>query len=275
MRVGSGQRSVGLLIFLLTAGVVLSVLHNTGAAVPFEDLAIRAAGPIRGTLQSFASGIAAVLGDTQRFGELRNENEELRAEVSELHAQVERLASADRENARLREALRYQSDHPRRDIITARVVGRDSLDVLDTIVIDRGVASGIRVGMAVVANGGLAGQITAVTDHSADLLPIDSTSSSVGVMTDSERGSADGIVDGDGSGGLVMRRIDPDDPITKGDMVITSVLGGNFPRGIPVGRIVIVERSASSVFRVAKVNPLARSARLDVIQVILGRSAGT
>ena len=274
MRVRVGQRSIGLLVVLITAGVVLSVLHNTGAAAPMEDLALRVTGPVRGAFESFGSGIAAALGDMQRFGELRAENEELRSEVGELRAQVGRLARTEHENERLREALDYSSDRPELDLVTARVVGRDSLDVLETIVINRGTASGIRVGMAVVAQGGLAGRVTAVTDNSADVLPIDSSSSSVSVMTDNEGSEADGIVDGDGAGGLLMRRIEPDVQLSAGDFVVTSGLGGGFPRGIPVGRVVSTERPADSVFRLAKVAPLARSDRLDVIQVIVGRHGG-
>ena len=266
-----GQRSVVLLVGLVAVAIVLSVLHNTGAGVPLEGFFAQLATPIRGAFNALAAGVSGTLDDFQRFGELRDENEELRAQVAELEARVAQLRNAERENLLLREALGFTGEHPEYEVVTARVVGRDSLAVLDTIIIDRGASSGIRVGMAVVANGSLAGRVTGVTDSSAELLPVHSPSSSVNVATQGEATAADGIADGDGSGGLVMRHIEPAEPVSVGDFVVTSGLGGGFPRGIPVGRILSVEQSTASVFHQATIEPFVRTDRLDIVQIIVGQ----
>ncbi len=268
-----GQRSVVLLLGLVVAAVVLSVLHNTGVALPIEGLAQRATAPIRGAFNALGTGISNTITDLQQFGELREENEVLRADVAELEAAVARMQSAARENELLREALGFVGDHPEYVVVTAPVVARDSLDVLETIIIDRGASSGIRVGMAVVANGSLAGRITSVTDTSADVLPVYSTMSSVSVVAQGPETEADGILDGEGAGSLVMRRIEPEQPVTVGDFVVTSGLGGGFPRGIPIGQVRSIERSAATVFREAIVEPFIRPDRLDLVQVILGQQA--
>ena len=59
-----------------------------------------------------------------------------------------------------------------------------------------------------------------------------------------------------------------------GDPVVTSSLGGGLPRGIPVGRIVAIEVSPTSVLRQAIVAPLVQPEHLDVVQVILGQPPG-
>jgi rod shape-determining protein MreC len=125
--------------------------------------------------------------------------------------------------------------------------------------------------MAVVAQGSLAGRITSVSDSSAQLLPVQSPLSSVNVVAQAETTAADGVVDGDGSGGLVMRHIEPTEAVAPGDFVVTSGLGGGFPRGIPVGRVLEVGQSAASVFRHASVEPFVRTDRLDVVQIIVGQ----
>lgn len=268
-----GQRSVVLLLGLVAVAVVLSVLHNTGSGLPIEGLAQRVTSPIRGAFNALGSGISNTIADLQQFGELREQNAVLRADVAELEATVARMQSAAQENELLREALGFVGEHPEYVVVTAPVLARDSLDVLETIIIDRGASSGIRVGMAVVANGSLAGRITSVTDTSADVLPVYSVMSSVSVVAQGPESTADGILDGKGAGSLVMRRIEPTQPVAVGDFVVTSGLGGRFPRGIPIGRVRSIERSAATIFREAAVDPFNRPDRLGLVQVILGQQA--
>ena len=236
---------------------------------------MRVVAPTRGALNGLASGISNGVGDLGRLSELRAENEQLRAQVGRLETSVARIQTAERENVRLREALDYVERQSELVIVTARVVGRDSLDVLDTLVIDRGAADGVRVGMPVVASGNLAGRVTGVTSHSADVLPVHSPTSSVNVVVQREDRTTDGILDGAGAGVLVMRRIDSTTVIAIGDLVVTSGLGGGFPVGIAVGRIVGITEKAASVFREARVEPLVNMARLDIVQVVAGQSAGS
>lgn len=268
------QRAAIALIGLIVAAVVLSMLHNTGASVPVEGLVLRVVEPVRSAFTTVANGASRALADLERFGEMREENAALRVEVAELRAQAARLSDAERENERFREALAYLDENPELELVTARIVGRDSLDMLDTIVIDRGASSGIRVGMAVVANGGLAGRVTKVTDTTADILPVHSPQSTVSVLTQGDEATADGTLDGTNGADLVMRHIDAEAAIMVGDPVVTSSLGGSLPRGIPVGRIVAIEVSPTSVLRQAIVEPLVQPERLDVVQVILGQTAG-
>ena len=269
-----GQRAGGVLVGLIVAAVVLAMLNNTGASVPVEGLVLRVVEPVRSAFTTLANNTSRALADFNRFGEMREENAALRAEVAQLRAQAARLNDTERENERFRQALGYLDEHPELKLVTARIVGRDSLDLLDTIVIDRGAASGIRVGMAVVAQGGLAGRVTNVTDASADVLPVHSPQSTVSVLAQGDETTADGTLDGTTGADLVMRHIDAEAPIMVGDAVVTSSLGGGLPRGIPVGRIVAIEVSPTTVLRQAIVEPIVKPQHLDVVQVIVGQTAG-
>lgn len=267
-----GQRSVLLLLVLVAAAVVLAVLRNTHVGSAIEGTALAAAAPLRSALTSASSGAAAALTDAQHFNDLRAENEALRAEVANLRSAAAGVQATRRENAALRAALDYQSKNTELTLLTAQVVGRDSVDVLDTLIIDRGAADGVHVGMAVIADGSLAGRVVGVTTSSADVLPIQSVTSAVNAVAQGAEGVADGIVESDGNGGLILTRIEPDAPLAIGALVVTSGLGGGFPRGLSIGRVISVFASPENVFREAAVEPFVRQERVEVVQVVLGRA---
>lgn len=267
-----GQRSVLLLLVLVVAAVVLALLRNTDAGTAMEGAALAAVAPVRSVLTGAASGAAAALTDAQQFNDLRAENEALRAEVAKLRAAAAGVQSIRRENVALRAALAYQRENTQLKMLTAQVVGRDSVDLLDTLIIDRGAADGVHVGMAVIADGSLAGRVVGVTTTSADVLPIHSGTSAVNAVAQGDDGVADGIVEGDDNGGLILTRIEPDAPLAIGDLVVTSGLGGGFPRGLSIGRVISVFTSPENVFREAAVQPFVRHERVGVVQVVLGRA---
>lgn len=269
-----GQRSVLLLVVLVATAIVLAVIRNTDAGSAVQGAALVAIAPVRSALTAASSGIAAALTDAQQFNDLRTENEALRAEVADLRSAAADIQATRRENQALRDALNYQSRTTDLTLLTAGVVGRDSVDVLDTLIIDRGASDGVRVGMAVLANGSLAGRVLGVTTASADVLPLHSSQSVVNVVAQSEDGVADGIVEGDDDGRLVLTRIEPDAPLAIGDLVVTSGLGGGFPRGLPIGEVISVFTSPENVFREAAVKPFVRAERVHVVQVVLDRARG-
>lgn len=261
-----------LLLVLVVAAVVLAVLRNTDGGSAIEGAALAAVAPLRSALTSASSGAAAALTDAQQFNDIRAENEALRAEVAQLRSAAAGVQATRRENEALRAALDYARENSELTLLAAQVVGRDSVDVLDTLTIDRGAADGVRIGMAVIADGSLAGRVLSVTTSSADVLPIQSVTSVVNAVAQGDDGVADGIVEGDDSGGLILTRIEPDAPLAIGDLVVTSGLGGGFPRGLSIGRVISVFTSPENVFREAAVEPFVRRERVGVVQVVLGRA---
>ncbi len=267
-----GQRSVFLLLVLIVAAIVLAILRNTGAGSAVEATALAAIAPVRAALSSASSGAAAAIADAQRFDEIRNENEALRAEVAQLRSSAANVQATRRENEALRAALDYQGENTEFTLLTAQVAGRDSIDTLDTLIIDRGASDGVQVGMAVLAGGSLAGRVRSVTTTSANVVPIQSGSSVVNAVAEGNDGQTDGIVEGDANGALRLTRIEPDAPLTIGNLVVTSGLGGGFPRGLPIGRVIAVFTSPENVFREAAVEPFVRVERVAIVQIVVGRS---
>ena len=268
------QRSILLLVLLVVGATILWMRRNTSAGVAMQELADTIVAPVRTSVTSVASQASNTLSDAQEFIDLREENRKLQLEVTQLRATVARQRVAQLENEDLRKSLNYQRDNPGFTLVIARVIGHDSVDLLDTLMLDRGASAGVRVGMAVIANGSLAGRVLSVTTSSAYILPIHSSQSSVSVFAQGPDQTIDGLVTGSEHSHLTMTRIEPNAALNLGDFVITSGLGGGFPRGIPVGEVVSIFTSPTSVFKEALIKPFARTDRLDVVQIIVEQSPG-
>lgn len=200
--------------------------------------------PVRDGLGEVLSPIAVRVSDAVRGTTPRNDLEVAYATV------VAERNEAVAENARLKseleevEALRLQNEAERQrpDItyVPAKVIGSDPAGLQRAVIIDRGTADGLRVGMAVVDPYMYIGQITEVQERQARVLLLTDTNASVGAMLYDAR--ADGVVYGMRSNVLTMRHVDKD--VAPGEMewVVTSDIASSetalVPPNIPVGIVI-------------------------------------
>ncbi len=148
----------------------------------------------------------------------------------------------------------------------ARVVGEESTNFLDAILLDLGRVHGIQEGMPVVTDRGLVGRISDVTDTTSKVLLLTDPSSSVTSLLGESR--LNGVVRGGSSGDLIMDLIPQGPTVQTGETVLTSGLGGRFPKGIAIGTVQAVEAPANAVFQKATVRPSVDFGSLEIVMVI-------
>ena len=206
---------------------------------------------------------------TQRgeVGRLHAENEELRSTVDALRLELVRMHAAELENQQLRQQLRYVEAHRQFTFVPAEVIGRDRSNLLGRIVVDQGQTSGIEVGMGVMAPAGLIGRVIAVADHSATILPITQPTSAVNAKVLGSTG-ATGIANGTPNGRLVLRYLPQHEALEVGDTVVTSGLGGTFPRDIAIGRVSFVRSRDIGMFQEAEIEPLVGMVGLERVLIV-------
>lgn len=168
------------------------------------------------------------------------ENARLRRELSALalvRGDAERLAT---ENARLRRALDYVARQPE-EWLPAAVLSTDGgAGVRDTLRVSRGSLSGVREGAVVVVPEGLVGRVVSVTPHTAEVLLLTDPSMKVACEAKSRTGVVRGILSGGTSDRLVLRHLRSAAEALPQAKVVTSGLGGVFPRGLEVGTLLAV-----------------------------------
>jgi rod shape-determining protein MreC len=150
--------------------------------------------------------------------------------------------------------------------IVGRVIGQESTNFLDILLLDLGQDHGVQIGMPVVTDQGLVGRIFEVNNFSSKVLLITDVNSAVNALLQSSRVA--GIIRGTPEGALLMDYIQQGVRISVGEIVLTSGLGGRFPRSIPIGRVVEIRQRDIDVVQQAVVQPLIDFNRLELVSVV-------
>lgn len=217
---------------------------------------------IAGGFRRFNASLTA----TQDIALLQAENEQLRNQVAELERQNEELIEVYAEYTLLSALLDYARQTPQYRRVAADIIGWDTSNFVRTVIINRGEAEGIAAGMPVETERGLVGRVVAVSPHAAQVQLLTDPGSAINARLGASR--SDGVVEGQLTGYLKMKWLAQDIPITENELVMTSGLGGNFPRDLVIGRVTQFERSTSELFQEAEVKPAVDFERLEIVLVI-------
>jgi rod shape-determining protein MreC len=264
-RLHRGGTILFLLLFLSLA-LTGAVLERTGRLEPMKDLVAQLTTPVQQGLTSLAGRITNIRRFFIDVQACRAENEELQALVDRLIIENVRLREAEIENVTLREQLNFKQANPSFELLSAQVIGRDPTALLRHLIIDRGSAEGVAVGMPVLTHRGLVGRITETNPHSSKVLLITDVSSSVNALIQESR--ATGVIQGRIGQGLVMRYVQQAEEIGVGDLVLTSGLGGNFPTRLIIGQVTAVTKKDVELFQEAEVRPAANFDELEMVMVL-------
>ncbi|MDO7786257.1 rod shape-determining protein MreC [Desulforamulus aquiferis] len=264
-------RSVFFLLILV--GITLGVMRLTHVErpqlTPMEAAIKDSLAPIQGVLMGISETVNQSVYSVVALGGLSGENKELREEVSELRGQLLLLEELRQENQRLRELLDYREQHEQNfRSTTASIIGRDPGNWFGIITLNKGERDGILKNMPVVTRAGLIGKVVAVSRNTAQVMLITDPRSGVGAMVQETR--VPGVLEGTTSGGGATRliHVPKDTELNAGQVVITSGVGGTFPKGIPIGRIIDISDEPAGLFKTATVVPFAELQRLEEVLII-------
>jgi rod shape-determining protein MreC len=168
--------------------------------------------------------------------------------------------------SRLRELLQYKNtmDWP---VVAAQVIGRDPTGWFESVIIDKGKSSGLKVNMPVVNAGGVVGQLVSVSrNYSKVLLAVDQNSAVDCLI---QRSREKGIVKGLSPSTCKLDYVLKTGDVAAGDLAVTSGIGGVYPKGLPVGEVLEVRDIPWELFKYIKVKPAVDFSKLEEVLVIL------
>jgi len=264
------NRSTVLVVLLVAALLIGMALGPTGYLQPVEDGFFTLLAPLQYSVRWASSRAAAVVEAVRQFRTLQARVEELQATVDRLMIENVQLREAEIERAELREQLQFKLANPTYDLMAAEVIGHDPSNLLHYIVIDRGSEEGLAVGMPVVTARGLVGRIAAVYPQASQVMLLTDPSSSVNAQI--QRTRATGIVQGQPPRDLIMRFVEQSEEVESGDIVLTSGLGGNFPKRLVIGQVTSVQRDDVEMFQEIRVQSAVQFDRIETVLVVKGFS---
>lgn len=256
-----------LTILVLALVLAWLVFDSLGPQNPLRDGLSQVISPLQLVTQRAWEPISAVFGSLRRISDVRAENEALRAEVAQLRNQVILMYEAQIENENLRRQLGFKSAVPNYQLLSAEVIGRDPGNYLQYLTIDRGAEDGLRRGMPVLTEAGLVGRISLVSRNASQVMLITDPSSSVSAFI--QRSRATGVAQGRLGSELMMRYIAQAETVVVGDLILTSGLGGNFPKRLVIGQVVSVRRGDVEMFQEAAIAPAVDLRQLESVMVLL------
>ena len=192
------------------------------------------------------------------------ENELLKKENAELRIEVYKAKEGLQELIRLHELVRFDDkwDYP---IITARVVGRNPGRFLTTVVINRGINHGLKEEMPVFSMRGLVGKTSKVEANHASVQLLVDPNLKLSVM--GKRTRVVGFLESVNAYHLSVL-IPTSAGMKVGDTLITSGLGGIFPKGIEVGLVKKIHKADLEVMRDMEVVPFQEFSFLEEVFVM-------
>lgn len=261
-----------MIVFCVLSVLLLTFYIREGEAGPIHAVrsgVVTVTSPVRYVGSVVASPFNALGNIFSNLTASQETLSDLKQQNAELTGQVAQLAEAKETAERLEGLLGLQSTYNLQST-AARIIGGSSDAWSQTVTIDKGSLDGLEIGMPVCNAYGVIGQITEVALSSSTVLLINDETSGVSAMVQSSR--AQGMLRGQADGSLRLEYVSTDYDVQVGDIVITSGLGGVFPKGLPLGTVSSVERRDNDVYYDIVVRTSASTENNEEVLVITALS---
>ena len=190
------------------------------------------------------------------------ENLRLRRQTEILEGELSRYREAYLQHQRLRALLGFHSlDFPK--ATPAEVLGVDPNLWAEAITINKGAAHQLQKNTAIATHQGLVGHVIEVAPRYATVLLLTDRRSAVDALV--QRTRARGIVYGKSRDQLAFRYVSVRDEIQAGDEIISSGLGGLYPKGIRIGDVISVRPQRYGLFYEIAVRPAVEFSKLEEV----------
>jgi rod shape-determining protein MreC len=261
------------------AGYLLLALAIVSSLLTVVDVNSGLLQPVRGAIGTVIGPIYAIseapywVAHTgseliESHDSISQRNADLERRVLELSEVAQRFTALEEENARLRELLGSRQTL-RVDVRVAELVGIVPAANTFQVIIDKGATSDVKIGQAVIDAEGLFGQVVEVSPLTSRVMLV--TDAAFAVPVQVMRNDFRSIAAGTGElGTLELEYVPVTADIKEGDELVTSGLGGTFPRGYPVAEVISVDVDPTLTYAKVRARPLAALDRSRHVLLVFG-----
>ncbi|MFP4417960.1 MAG: rod shape-determining protein MreC [Fibrobacterota bacterium] len=199
-----------------------------------------------------------------RAHNIYKENKRLREELTQVKTRIDLLEEKASENLRLRSLLGFGQDFTY-NLLPARVVAREPSHLYRSMVINAGKKQGIGLYMPIVTKDGLVGKVIQTLPNISLTQILKDPSARTSVMV--KRTRFVGILETENGRSFFIRYRNHVD-VQPGDTIITSGLGGIYPKGLSVGEVTKIANNYDPLFKKAFVKPSVDFEHLEEVFII-------
>jgi len=255
-----------IILLLLSTLILMSLRVKQRKGIDFFDaLLIEGCAPFQKASTFVIKSIRGVFQGYIFLIRLQKENGMLKQRVDELQKENHQMKEMALANERLQKLLQFREKNSPA-MVAAEVIGQDPSSWFKSVTVDKGEKDGVRKGMAVISSEGVIGQILKTASHYSTVLLITDYSSAIDSIIQRTRAKA--IVEGRGENRCLLKYLLRTEEVNVGDIVVTSGLSGNFPKGLMVGEVRKVDKKGHGVFQYAELIPSVDLTRLEEILII-------
>lgn len=201
---------------------------------------------------------------------LMRENERLRQENLLLQSRFQRYAALEAENDRLRRLLESSLQAGDR-VLVAELLATNPEPSTHEIVLNKGSSAGVFAGQPVVDASGVMGQVVHVGPLTSTAMLI--TDAAHALPVEVNRSGLRAIAGGTGSDDVIeLAYVPTNADVREGDLIVTSGIGGRFPRGYPVAEVQRVEIAPGQSFARVLARPTARLTQSHEVLLVWPRA---
>lgn len=254
-------RALLFLIFLAIFPLLLS-----SVATPFPEtirsISNQTFKPVFQASHFFTDRAIDWIGSAQSFMTVYKQNKNLQKEIYQLQSEIFQLREQNGKYERLEKLIPFVENKPDK-VILSHIIFRDISLWNQGIVIDKGSSQGVKKQMAVISDQGLVGRVVSVSQDTAQVILLTDIHSRVSVLSQESRDT--GLIYGTRSSTLMMKFISLDSTIKIGDTIVSSGIGGIYPKGIPVGKVDSVGKESDGLHLFAVVKPFTEFSNIEEV----------
>jgi rod shape-determining protein MreC len=262
----SRYRNITVLLLVIFAQLILLAyqVKNDSDVRLIRVWAVTAVTPLARTLEGARGGTTGFLQNYVVLHDTRAENKKLRTELGRLKLENQFLKTELSTADRVKALAAFESHTPSK-MVGARVIATAAGGSNTAVFVDRGSASGVQKGMAVVTPDGIVGKVLAAYPTASQVLLVTDPSFAAGVI--SQKTHVRGILKGVGHGNCRVDYVQNEEKVEMGEWLYTSGDDRIFPKGIPAGQITAAR--AGNAFQDIAVEPSGLANGLEEVMIIL------
>ncbi len=254
-------------VALIAASLVIlsQSLRRPGRPGFVKKLVFEATAPVESAINTAVGSVSGAWNRYLFLVGLEEENRELKKKIAALQGDVAHYREMSLEGNRLKRVLSLE-DSTIFPTVAARVIGNEGSSPFRTIMVNKGTSDGIRDGQPAIAPDGVVGRVIECSWNYSKILLVTDYNSNIDALVQGSR--AQGILQGGGHRLSRLKYVQRTEEVKAGEAVVTSGLGGIFPKGLMLGTVVRADKKDPGLFQTIEVVPSVDFSKIEEVLVL-------